>query len=186
MVTIKRVSTKEEISGIKTLQNSNLRSSLTEAEIQREGFVTAQYTLEFLELMNQQESSVIAKDGDQVVGYALVATRQILGKHALLDDLFAQIDKYQFHGEELGKVNYVVVGQLCVAKSHRGQGLVQQMYDFYRKELSATYPYCLTDVDERNPRSIKAHLKSGFEILGTLTFEGNLWHIVIWDWNRQR
>jgi hypothetical protein len=62
-------------------------------------------------------------------------------------------------------------------------GLVQRMYDEYRRHLSGRYRYCLTDIDEQNPRSLKAHLKSGFRILDTLHYEGSNWHIVIWDWN---
>jgi hypothetical protein len=57
------------------------------------------------------------------------------------------------------------------------------MYDFYRHELSGEYRYCLTDIDEANPRSLKAHLNAGFNILDTLHYEGSSWHIVIWDWN---
>lgn len=184
MVTIKRVSDGNEVLGIKELQTANLRSTLGDEESEKEGFVTAQYTVEFLEEMNQAEPSVIAKDGDRVVGYALVTTREIAQKHDLMRDLCDKINRHSFHGKDMSTFNYILVGQLCVAKSHRGLGLVQKMYDFYRKELSSKYPYCLTDVDERNPRSIKAHLKSGFEVLGTLHFGGNKWQIVIWDWNK--
>ena len=180
---IKRVSAREEILGIKKLQTENLKTRLDLDEIEKEGFVTAEYTIEFLELMHGIEPSIIAKEDDNVVGYALVATRSIIGQHTLLDDLFHQIDKHSFNNVKLKDTDYVVVGQLCVGKSHRGQGLVQKMHAFYKDELSGKYAYCLTDVDEKNPRSVKAHLKSGFTILDTLTYDGSKWYIVIWDWN---
>jgi hypothetical protein len=183
-MTFKRVSDPSEIIGIKVLQTSNLKFLLTEDEIQKEGFVTAEYTVPFLERMNALEPSIIAKEGDRVVGYALVATKALYGAHDLLDDLFRQIDQLTFKGVDLRETNYVVVGQLCVAKSHRGLGVVQKMYEFYRQELSDRYTYLITDVVDQNPRSVKAHLKAGFEIIGSLDYGGSRWHIVLWDWGK--
>lgn len=179
---IKRVSNFEEIEGIKKLQSANLKKNLSESEIEKEGFVTAEYTLDFLEFMNRIEPSIIAVETGQVVGYALVAPREVMGQHVLLDDLFSQIDSFSYRGKPLQTADYVLVGQLCVAKSHRGKGLVQKMYEYYRSALSEKYDYCLTDVQVSNPRSIKVHLKSGFQILGNLSYGGSDWKIVIWDW----
>lgn len=182
---IKRVSDLKEIEGIKILQTANLRQNLSPEETEAEGFVTAEYTLEFLERMNEDEPAVIAVDDDKVVGYALVATRKLLGQHDLLDDLFAQIDAQVYRGTRLSESNYVLVGQLCVAKDQRGKGLARKMYVFFRSELSERFNYCLTDVQVSNPRSIRAHLRAGFQILGELSYGGSPWKIVIWDWRDQ-
>ena len=180
---IKRVTELDELQGIKDLQTANLKSRLGKDEIEKEGFVTAEYSLELLERMNATEPHIIAKDLDRVVGYALVATRSVIGGHPLLDDFFRQTDTLTYKGEALRDVNYVVVGQLCVAKDHRGQGLVKSMYGLFKDELAGKYPYCLTDVDEMNPRSLKAHLSSGYKVISTLEYGGSKWYIVIRDWN---
>ena len=181
---IKRVSDKEELVGIKRLQSENLKGNLTVEEMEQEGFLTAEYTLDFLEELHAIEPSIIAVENDKVIGYALVVTKKSIGHHPLLDDLFAQVDGYSFNGNDLRETDYVLVGQLCVAKTHRGIGVVQGMYDFYRKALWRKYAYCVTDVDEKNPRSIKSHLKTGFEILGTIAYSGNRFYVVIWDWRK--
>ena len=82
------------------------------------------------------------------------------------------------------ETNYVLVGQLCVGKNYRGQGLVQKMYGFFKTELQKEFTYCITDVAQDNPRSIKAHLKRGFEIIHTIGYGGASWDIVLWDWNK--
>ena len=179
---IKRVSDRKEIEGIKTLQTANLRQNLNPEEIRTQGFVTAEYSLDFLERMNEDEPAVIAVDDDKVVGYALVATRGLLGQHELLDDLFRQVDEQIYRGEKLSERNYVLVGQLCVAKEQRGKGLAGKMYELFRSELSGRFDYCLTDVQVSNPRSIRAHLRAGFQIIGELNYGGSPWKIVIWDW----
>jgi L-amino acid N-acyltransferase YncA len=101
----------------------------------------------------------------------------------LLQDLFSQIDLHQYNSEQLSTVNYAVVGQLCVAKNHRGLGLAQQLYAYYQSCLKDKYRYLITDIDAANIRSLKVHLKTGFEIIGELHYGGSNWHIVLWNWN---
>lgn len=174
----------EEIQGIKNLQSACQINNISEEEAKAEGFVTAMYSIDFLTHMNACTPSIIALSDNQVVGYALVCDKQSFGHHPLLDDLFNHVDKLNYNGVELINTNYVLVGQLCVAKSHRGLGLVQSMYQYFQKTYSKTYSFLITDVDERNMRSIKAHKKSGFEIIHTIEYGESNWHVILWDWNQ--
>jgi ribosomal protein S18 acetylase RimI-like enzyme len=182
MVMIKRVTDFAELNGIKKLQEDNLKKNLSDNEAASEGFVTAEYSIEFLEMLHQGSPSVIAKDGNLVVGYALAAVKSIREHHDLLSDLFNGIDKIKYNGQLLKDCNYVVVGQLCVARNYRGQGLVQQMYQYFRISLAGEFDFCVTDVAETNPRSLKAHIKTGFQVVATLSYGGMGWSIVLWDW----
>jgi len=73
-VTIKFVDSLEEIKGIKRLHDLNLKKNLTPEEQKEQGFVTFEYTLEFLRAIHKVHPSVIAVDEGEVVGYALVVT----------------------------------------------------------------------------------------------------------------
>ncbi len=183
MIRIKLVSELSELEGIKNLQEENLKRNLSEEEAEVQGFVTAEYSLGFLQTLHEQSPSVIALDEIKVVGYALVALKSIRDQHDLLSDLFDSIDKIKYKGQLLKNSNYVVVGQLCVAKDYRGRGLVQQMYQQFKTSLSVKFDYCLTDIAENNPRSLKSHLKTGFRIVDTLHYGGIDWNIVLWEWN---
>lgn len=179
---IKRVDQLSELTGIRDLQELNLKKNIDDATAVAEGFVTAEYTIAFLQQMHDASPSIIAKDGDIVVGYALVATHKVRNGHDLMADLFNVIDTKYYNGKCLKEVNYVVVGQLCVAKDYRGQGLVKRMYDYYRDCYAADYEYLITDVAQANTRSLKAHKKSGFVVIDTLEYGGIGWDIVLWDW----
>jgi hypothetical protein len=185
MVIIQRVSEASELLGIKSLQQANLMTILPAEEMDREGFVTAEYTLDFLDIMHRSCPSIIAKEKEEVVGYAIATTKSVAHQHPLLADLVNFIDSRSYDGQFLREADYIVVGQLCVAKGFRGQGIVQRMYSFFRDQLSDKYQYCLTDVAIKNPRSLKAHLKSGFTALDTLEFNAAGYTLVIWDWNRK-
>ena len=181
---ITTASSDADIRGIKQLQDQNLKSALTPQEAAEQGFVTAVYSYDFLKEMNQITPAIIAKDHDTIAGYALATTRAAGEKHHLLLELFNAIDSVNYNRQPLKCSDYLVAGQLCVAKSYRGQALVQRMYNEMRKIYSPKFTYCITDVAEENPRSLKAHLKSGFQVVDTLHYGGISWHIVLWDWNK--
>lgn len=106
--------------------------------------------------------SLIAKDGESVVVYAFVSPKSIEGNHALLDALFEKLDTITYKDIALKNANYVVVGQLFVAKEYRGQGLVRELYNYYKECLLDKFDYCIADVASDNPRSRKSHLSVGF------------------------
>lgn len=183
MICIKRVNREAELEGILDLQAANLRKNLAEEEAAREGFLTAEYDLDFLRRMNQAEPSVVAVVGDRIVGYALVATQEIREGNPLLADLFHQIDQLEFRGESLRRIPYVVVGQLCIAKGYRGLGLVGRLYRHFRESLEGRYACAITDVARSNVRSLKAHWNTGFRTIHTISFDGLEWEVILWDWN---
>ncbi len=183
MVTIKLVTEAEELIGIQRLQEENLRKNLTEIEANEQGFLMAEYSYDFLKKMHDAAPSVIAVSEGKVVGYSLVALKAIRDEHPLLADLFNTIDRLQFDSNNLSASNYVVVGQLCVGKGFRGIGLVDQLYQFYKDQYASDYEYLITDVAKANERSLKAHKKTGFQVIDELSFDGIGWDIVLWDWN---
>lgn len=185
MITIKRVTEFSELEGIRKLQEANLKKNLPGGEAETEGFVTAEYSIEFLKTLHEAGPSVIAKEGDQVVGYALVAAKTIRYQHELLSDLFNSIDKINYRGHMLKNASYVVVGQLCVAKNYRGLGLVRLMYQHFRQSLSGEYDCCITDVAENNSRSLRVHLNTGFQVIDSFHYGGTNWNIVLWDWKSE-
>jgi hypothetical protein len=66
------VSTPQEVQQILNLQAANHVSTVSPATAQEQGFVTVKHDPAVLQRMNLEAPSIIAKDGDLVVGYALV------------------------------------------------------------------------------------------------------------------
>lgn len=133
--------------------------------------------------MHEVRPSVIAKDGNEVVGYLIATTKAIKPYHALLSEFFDQLDQIEYNGKALKDVDYMLGGQVCVAKGYRGKGLFVEMHNFYRDALKSDYPFCITDIDFANPGSMRAHEKVGFKELKVVTYWDVTWKIVIWDWN---
>jgi ribosomal protein S18 acetylase RimI-like enzyme len=184
MAILKLVETEKELIGLKQLQTNNLRRLIDEEEAMKEGFVTSEYELSLLQQMHNIHPSIIVKEGDEVVGYTIVTNKEVYGAHPELDHLYNTLDATEYKGALLKNSNYILIGQVCVAKSHRGQGWVPKMYDYYKNLHAKNYTYLVTDISQANKRSIRMHNKIGFETIGVIEQVGTGWDIVLWDWNK--
>lgn len=173
-----------DLQGILTLQQQNLSRNLP-LQIQREqGFVTLQYTLDQMQQMHELGPSVIAKDGDQVVGYAITAMPGARAFIPELETLFAMLETIQYEGKPLSEHAHYVVGQVCVAAGYRGQGIFDKLYQHHRAIYSNQFRLFITDISARNTRSLRAHERVGFRAIHNF-FEpdaGEEWALVVWDW----
>ena len=175
----------DELRQIKDIQKRHQKEYIAPELRETAGFVTAEYEISLLEKMHNLLRSIIAKDGDKVVGYALVADHRIIGCHNRLDDLFDQINKLSFDSHPLKNANYTVVGQLCVDSDYGRRGIAQGLYKKYQESYSGFFDYCITDVDCNNPRSLRTHLRAGFQTIHKIEYGNAEWDIVLWDWKTE-
>ena len=130
MISYKQVGTLEELQQILALQQQNLPKNLSSEERSKEGFVTVEHTLEVLKTMNDMCGHIIAIEGNQVVGYALCMHPNFADEIEVLRPMFKEIDSALKE-----KNNYMVMGQICVAKSHRGKGVFRKLYQTMKEKL---------------------------------------------------
>lgn len=175
----------DDLAGIIELQKSNLPSNLTKEEIAGEGFVTVMHSLEDLEKMNAIEQSIIAKDDDKIIAYLLAMTKKSKADIPVLIPMFENFEKIKFRGKLLSEYNYMVVGQVCVAKSYRGLGILDNCYEEYKKQFKNKYDFAITEIATRNQRSINAHKRIGFAEIHRFNAPDNTeWSIVIREWQK--
>jgi len=177
----------ESIRQILNLQNRNLKKHLSDAEKESQGFVTAEHTFEQLKKINDAEPSVVITDNGIVVAYAIAMLESAAKDMPVFDELFSTVASLTHKNRPMTRYKYIFVGQLCIDKNYRGQGLVEKLYAFYKDELKSKYDFAVTDISEYNPRSLKAHQKSGFEIIHSFfdSFTASNWNIVVMDFADQ-
>ena len=184
MISYSTSNTKDALEGILKLQQSNLAKGLSVDEIQSQGFVTVQHSYDVLKRINDIEKHVIAKDNDAVAGYALAMTKQSRFDIPVLIPMFDVFDKIVFKEKIISDVNYIVVGQVCVGKAYRGQGIFDDCYAAYKKFYSSKYDLAITEIASTNLRSLNAHKRIGFREISSYTDPENTeWIVVVWDWN---
>jgi hypothetical protein len=108
------VSTKKELEQIQNLNRQNLKQNLSEDEMLREGFVSWNYSFELLEKMHQLAPSVIVKEGNEVIGYALVTLKEASSFHADLKKMLMHLQPVTYEGKPLTSYRFYLMGQVCI------------------------------------------------------------------------
>jgi GNAT superfamily N-acetyltransferase len=178
MVEARPVADERELEQILELQRANLPCNLTEQERAESGFVTVEHTLDGLRKMHAIVPSIVAKDGDVLAGYALVMPVECRAFVPILRPMFERLDA----NPRLAGRRYYVMGQICVAKAYRGEGVFDRLYAAHREYLHGRFDACVTEISVRNPRSMRAHARIGFEELERYRDATDEWLVVIWNW----
>ena len=184
MVIVTTVQSEADVQGILTLQQANLRKNVPAAVQADQGFVTVEHDPDVLMRMNQAAPSVIVKDGDTVVGYCLTMLPSFATDVPELKPLFDSIGELTYQGRPVHQYPYYVMGQVCVGAGYRGQQLFDRMYQHQRTVYGDRYRLLITDISERNSRSLRAHARVGFEPIHRFydPVLGEDWIVVVWDW----
>ena len=181
---IRPVETQLDLIDILALQKKNTQTAILPEEIETQGFVTVEHSLMQLEKMQALIPQIIAVENQTLAGYALSMTRELKATIPVLIPLFERLDTLHYNGCPVNELSYYVMGQICVDKNYRGQGVFRQLYTAHKQLLSKQYDYCITEVSTRNLRSMQAHFSIGFELLHCFTDPQDEWNIVLWDWTK--
>ena len=165
-----------ELQQIPQLQEKNLSSSISSTERKKEGFVTVHHDFDILKKMNDQQPHIIAKHHDIVVGYTLCMTTAFGTAIEILKSMFIEIEKSFLRDEK-----YIVMGQVCIDKEYRNQGIFRQLYQKMKTELGRQYNFLVTEVAADNTRSLNAHQAIGFKTLDIHESNGISWHLMYWS-----
>lgn len=181
MINITTVQSPNDLEQILHLQQSNLLKNLTRQEVDSEGFVTVEHDFKTLSAMNETHPHIIAKQNDKVVAYALVMLKEFADDVPILKHLFENIDTLSFNNENLKDCRYFVMGQICIDRAHRSQGVFKRLYHKMAHEMRPHFDYIITEISTNNPRSIRAHEKAGFQTLRRYAGTDSDWLIVIYS-----
>tara|TARA_R110002020_G_scaffold82758_9_gene205201 strand:+ start:2339 stop:2884 length:546 start_codon:yes stop_codon:yes gene_type:complete len=168
-----QASTHIELEQILKLQKDNLPVNLSEKIQKKEGFLTVEHNLEILVKLNADFPHTIAKSNNSVVGYALSMDPKFKNEIPILEPLFEKAKAMSYDEKR-----YIVMGQICIAKPFRNQGIFRGLYKKMKEFTSDRYDHIITEVNARNERSLNAHLAVGFEIIKVYNHYEQTWNVI--------
>jgi GNAT superfamily N-acetyltransferase len=173
----------QELYQVLDLQRKNQKQLIAEEEKTSQGFITMIYTPELLQAMHDLAPSIIIKNENEVVAFALVFLKE--GKHlyADLEAMYTHLDNLSWKGKPINEYKTYVMGQVCVAREYRGQGLFELLYEKHRELYQHEFDMVITEISTSNFRSLRAHAKVGFEVIATYRDHLDEWAVVVWDWS---
>lgn len=176
------VTTEDELEQIVQLSKQNKKENISTAERNEQGFISWDYSLELLKQMHELHPNIIAKDGDRVVGYAMVALKDARHFHPELEQMISFVDEVFYNGKALRNYKYYVMGQVCIDKEYRGKNVFAMLYQKHKELFQDSYDFVETEISTSNHRSMRAHEKVGFKTIHTYRDVKDEWNVVVWNW----
>jgi hypothetical protein len=144
--------------------------------------VTVCHSWEEINLLHGTTPQIIAKDGDAVVGYALAMVPSLGEFIADLKPMFELFARIPWGDKALLDSNFYVMGQVCVAESHRGRGIFDGLYQMHREIYSPIFDVLITEISTNNTRSQRAHERVGFRTVHQHKDQLDDWNVVVWEY----
>jgi L-amino acid N-acyltransferase YncA len=167
-----------DIQPILSIQTANLYANLTEAQ-RRDGFLSAAFTSEHFAQMMREVAVMVADDAGEVCAYLCAGSLAFHRQFPLLAAMLDRFPRASFLGRPLTAHHTFVYGPVCVARSHRGRGLLRGLYDALRRQVAGGYDVGVAFVAKDNQRSLAAHSEAlGMTIAGDFVFNGNAYWIL--------
>lgn len=179
------VSGHADLQEILDLQAANLKNNISNDEMKSEGFVTVHHSYDTIQKMHNVAPSVIIKDNEKIVAYALVMLKECRDLVPTLEPMFALLDQLRWKDKALNGFSFYVMGQICIAKTHRRQGLFEMLYQKHKEIYQHQFDFIITEVSLSNPRSLRAHERVGFETIHTYRDNTDDWTVIAWDWKNR-
>lgn len=184
MLYVTEVTTDDELIQINALNQQNLKPNLSKQEQESQGFVTWLYSVPLLQHIHTIAPSVIVKNEQKVVGYALVTPVEAGSFHPDLHTMMAHLENINYKGSPLSSYSYYIMGQVCIDKDFRGKGIFNMMFEKHKELYSDKYELLVTEISTANYRSQKAHEKVGFKTIHKYKDALDEWNVVVWDWRK--
>ncbi len=175
------VQTDDDLRQILDLQRENHKTNISEIVKREQGFVTVRHSWEQLSGMHEATPQIIAKAEGRVVGYALAMLPTAATLIPDLQPMFVLLDQIFWQNKKLTDCRYYVMGQVCVAQSHRGQGVFDGLYQKHRELYRSDFDLLVTEVSAGNGRSLRAHERVGFRPIHAHTDHVDAWKVLAWE-----
>ena len=176
------VTTVDELMQVHKMNQLYLRSNVSKQVQEEEGFVSWLYPVSLLQQMHNIAPSIIVKDDDRVIGYALVTPLETSSFHPDLKILIDNLETIDYKGKPLSSFSYYIMGQVCIDKEYRGKGIFGMLFQKHKEIYKDKYELLVTEISTKNLRSQRAHEKVGFTTTYTYKDALDEWNVVVWDW----
>lgn len=170
-----------DINSLLTLQEENLINNISGDTAQNQGFLTFQFNNEFIQGLMQDMQQPVAMDNEKLIGYALAASQEQVKPHPLFKPLIDYCKQNTYNNTPIHQIPYYIMGQICVKEGYRNLGIFDALYQKHKELYSEKYQLLITEISVDNRRSLAAHQRVGFKVIGQYSDGVTLWNVVVWD-----
>ena len=140
-----------------------------------DGFITTNFSrAELTALITQEQGLFLAKNNDEVVGYAMAASWQYWSQWSMFSHMITELPNLSYKDTSLTVDNSYQYGPVCVHQKVRGTGVFEALFEFALECMSLRYEVLVTFINKINPRSHQAHTqKARLNVIHEFSFNNN-------------
>ncbi len=171
----------EDFEQIVALQNKNLVEILDQTE-QKDGFLSAAFSVEEFQAMDEDLCVVVCVDAGQVCGYACASSVEYNQQFPLVAAMIERFQKIHYQAKPLTSYRSFIYGPVCIDKAYRGQGVLTGLFNQMQKllrERESPPELLIVLISAQNERSLKAHQKLGIEMIDQFLFKDKLFWVLV-------
>jgi len=168
----------EDYATILQLQSANYITNLSDEEL-KEGFLSAQFTLEQTAQIAEDLGTMVAVVDQELAGFLCAFRREFDTGSPVIAKMLDSYDRVTFEGRPLNSFNSYIYGPVCIAREHRRRGLLRGLYEAQKRDLAGRFEVGVAFVSRSNPHSLQAHVAGlGMIEVGDFDLKGNIYVIL--------
>lgn len=181
-----RLATLDDIEQVLALQSKYHISTIAQ-EDKLDGFVTTAFTKKDLEKLIISENGLhIAVEDSKVIAYVMAASWDYWSSWPFFVHMIDNLNELTYLDQVLDIHNSYQYGPICIDKSMRGKGVLEEIFEFSRQQMQKRYPILVTFINKINPRSYEAHVrKLNLEIIQEFEFNNNHYYELVYDTSKK-
>ncbi|HEX6176548.1 MAG TPA: hypothetical protein VF089_21275, partial [Candidatus Binatia bacterium] len=162
----------EHYAGIVRLQRVNYIANLS-AEERREGFLSAEFSLEQVAAIASDLGIAIVTMDDELAGCLCAIRREFDHGSPVVAKMLECYDQARFEGKPLSAFNSYIYGPVCIVRHYRRRGLLRGLFNFQKKDLAGQFEVGVALVSYSNGHSMQAHVEGlGMTVAGEFELNG--------------
>jgi hypothetical protein len=183
---ILKIATNEDIPGIIALHQANLVVNLNKTEKQG-GFVTTALTVAQIEYVIQEKGLFVAQKNNTIIGFMVAADWIFFEQWPIFKHMIDLFPKLSYKNFSITTENNFQYGPVCIDRNFRGQGILQELFEFMRLHMLLKFPLSLTFINKTNIPSFKAHTeKLRWKVIDEFQFNANEYYVLAYDMQEKK
>jgi len=167
-----------DYAAIVQLNAANFIANLLEAE-RRDGFLSAQFTMEQTAAMAEDLGTTVAVVDGQVAGFLCAFRNDFDHGSSVVAMMIESYDRLSFQERLLNTYQSYAYGPVCINRAYRRKGLLRGLFEEQKRQLAGRFEVGVALIARTNQHSLDAHIAGlGMTDVGSFDVDGNVFATV--------
>jgi hypothetical protein len=160
------------------LNSDNFVSNLA-PEDRKEGFLSAEFTLEQTAAIAEDLGTMVAIADGHVAGFLCAIRNEFEHGSPVVAKMIESYIRMRFEGKLLSEYSSYIYGPVCIARDYRRRGLLRGLFEAQKHDLAGQFEIGVALIARSNAHSMQAHVRGvGMTEVGEFEVSGNIFATV--------